>query len=144
MKSSQRVKLLCILVIAVTVCSCAAMAPSGPTPEEMIMATLQTFKTGIEQLDIDSIMKAYSEDYSKSGVGSSKADVRAYLNTMIAQGSSGDTIADLEECDVVVDGERATVGPVHYRAPMGVSSWSYWLKRDADGVWRIVDDEQIQ
>lgn len=144
MKSSRTPRLLCILAAAATVCSCVTVTHNEPTQEEMVMAALHAFTAGIEQQDIDRTMSAYSEDYSKSGIGSSKADVRGYFNTLDAQGAFRDTIANLEECEIVVEGERATAGPVHYSSPMGVSSWTYRLKRDADGVWRIVDDMQIR
>jgi len=137
MGRSRVALVLAATMVVALVCGCATMG-KGPSDEELIMETLNGYTAGLVSQDIDKLMAAYSEDFEGEN-GATKEDLRELLSGAIDQGYLEDVEADLEECEIKIEGGKAAVGPVGYSAAMGSITVEYTMKKDPDGVWRIVE-----
>ena len=141
-----------VSVIAAMVWGCATTggpAPvekvetkAGPAPVEEVKAVLADFHEALMAGDAGKAASAFSEDYSNSQ-GGDKAAMRGLLEGLISQGVLAGTAVNMEECKIVVAGDSAVAKPVIYESPMGNSAQEYRMKREADGVWRIVSSETV-
>jgi len=111
-------------------------------PTEEVRAVLAGFRKAFKAQDVDRIMAVYSGDYSNSS-GTDKSGLRVFFNGLSEQGVLESTTVSLEKCEIAVDGDSATAGPVTYDLPTGIQSWSYRMKRETDGMWRIIYDEPV-
>jgi len=98
---------------------------------------LSDLQAAWEAEDVDGIMAVYSDDYSGEG---GRSGLRAFYSDLAAKGLLQRTALGIEECEIVVDGDRATAGPVTYTSPDNRHVSSYTMKREGGGVWRIVGD----
>jgi len=103
-------------------------------------AVLADLQTAWQKQDVGKIMAAYSDDYSDAS-GGSISELRAFFDGLSEQGALQNTTMGIEKCEIEVDGDNATVGPVTYDSPTGGATYSYRLKREADGAWRIYNSE---
>lgn len=141
MKASRMTVMVSVLTATAMICSCETLTMNGPAPEEQVMATLQAYKAGWIEQDIDKIMATYSDDFTNPA-GGTKAGVRTFFDGYKAQGVMQSTRVNLKECKITIDGDIASASPVKYHAA-STSSWLYRLKKDADGVWRIISSRQV-
>ena len=137
---SRTKALLAFYAVATVVFGCATTS-LVPTPTEQVMAALTELQAGWKTGDADRIAGTYSDDYI--GAAGDKSGLRAFFEGYAAQGLLQLTQVGIGECKVVTDGDSATAGPVHYDAAAGRQSWSYTMRREADGVWRLIGDEQL-
>ena|GEM_PF-413550 len=137
MGRSRMTRVLAATLVVALVCGCATFG-KGPSDEELIMQTLNGYTAGLVDQDIDKLMAAYSDDFEGEG-GATKEDLREFLGGAIDQGYLEDVEADLEDCKIEIEGGKAKVGPVGYSAAMGSITAEYTMKKDPDGVWRIVE-----
>lgn len=128
------------LAVSAMVWGCATMGgPSGPTPVEAATAALAEYHAGVQAQDIDRIMATISDDFSNSQGG--KQGMRSFMEGVAAQGLFEGMVINVEECEVVVEGDNATAKPVVYGTAMGEMSYMYKMKKEVDGVWRIINSE---
>ncbi len=144
MRAAQTAMVFAVSVITATVFGCAAMTPNGPTPEEEARAALMVYQDAWEAQDMDKIMSVFSDDYSNPS-GMDKAAVRTFLEGLSAQGVLQTVKVNLEECEFTANGDSVTATPVIFDSPTatGKTTYRYTLKKEIDGSWRIVIDEQI-
>jgi len=146
MRAAQTAMVFAVSMIIATVFGCAAMTPSGPTPEEEAKAALMVYQAAWEAQDMDKIMSVFSDDYSNSS-GMDKAAARTFLEGLAAQGVLQTVKVNLEECEITANGDSVTATPVIYDSrtgkTTGKTTYRYTLKKEIDGLWRIVIDEQI-
>lgn len=117
--------------------------PPAPAPEEEVKAVLAGLATAAkEPTDVDKMMAAFSDSYADSQ-GGNKAGVRSLIEGLVAQGVMANVNISVEGCEVVVDGDNATARPVRIQSPMGSQSYVYKFKKEADGVWRIINNEMV-
>lgn len=140
MKALKATAVLAVSVIMTMVIGCATM-PVGPTSTEEVSAALADFKAAWKAQDVEKVMSLFSDDYSNSQ-GLDKSALRGFFEGLDAQGVFQSVTMSTEECEIVVDGDSATAGPVIYDPP--TTSYSYKFKKEADAVWRIVNSEVIQ
>ena len=140
MRVSKIVVLPATLTIIAMVFSCATL--KGPTPTEEATAALEDFVAAMKPADLEKIMAAFSEDFGDSQ-GANKTMVRATIEGMIAQGALEAATIIVEESVITVEGDNATVNPLVVDTPVGRLSFVYKWKKEADGVWRVVNIEQI-
>ena len=113
----------------------------GATDEEQLTAALGQWKVATEAQDLDKMMEPYSDDYEgESGEG--KEGVRQFLSGMIDEGVLEDVDMDISEAEINIEGDKATVGPIYYSGGWGEVGMIRILKKEADGVWRVVGAEQ--
>jgi len=136
MKKSVIMK-LGVVFAAVLISGCQM----GATDEEQLTAALGQWKVATEAQDLDKMMEPYSDDYEgESGEG--KEGVRQFLSGMIDEGVLEDVDMDISEAEINIEGDKATVGPIYYSGSWGEVGMIRILKKEADGVWRVVGAEQ--
>jgi ketosteroid isomerase-like protein len=140
MRTQQMTTVLAVFVIMAMIIGCATM-PFGPTPTEEVAGVLADYQTAWKAQDVEKVMSLVSDNYSNSQ-GLDKPALRGFFEGLAAQGVLQSVTMSTEECKIVVDGDIATAGPVIYDPP--TISYSYKFKKEADGVWRIVNAEAIQ
>ena len=127
-----------VVVLAAALISGCQM---GPTDEEQLTAALGQWKAAVEAQDLDKMMEPYSDDYEgESGEG--KEGVRQFLSGMMDEGALEDIDMDISEAEINIEGDKATVGPIIYSGGWGEIEMMRILKKEADGVWRIVGTER--
>ena len=140
-RSRMATALVATMVVAL-VCGCATMG-KGLSDEELIEQTLTAYNAAMVAQDIDKMMAAYSEDFEGEN-GEGKEDIGELLGGAIDQGYLEDLEVNVEDCEIKIEGGKAAVGPVEYSAAMGSISFEYTMKKDPDGVWRIVETVMYQ
>jgi len=117
-------------------CGCASTA-LGASVEDDVLAALQKFSTASETSDVDGQVAFYSEGWYRES-GMTKADLRAYLQEEIDQDREKGTGFDLDQVEVVVDGDSATIDFALLRSPTGGGSFEFKMIKEPDGVWRCL------
>ncbi len=131
----QAVKRIGICVAAlVLVAGCATMG--GQSDEDMIRATVGKVKTALESQNLDMLMETFSEDFEHPEVGG-KAEGREMLQMGIEMGYADEGEVYLEDMEIEIDGETATVYPVDLSGPPGSISVELTLQKEEDG-WLII------
>ena len=124
------------LAVVFGVCGCAGMQ-KGPSDQELIQQTLIRWKSGIESHNVDEMMAVISEEFV-SDEGGSKADFREYIAGLIDDGTLSGAQLDIERSTVTIEGDMATVENAGLHGDRGSVVLDMDLKKEADGVWRIV------
>jgi len=107
-----------------------------------VVKALAAYHQAEKKQDVEKMIAAYSESYSNSD-GADRSAVRRYFEDAVAQGVYSALSVDMKKCDITMDGNIATATPVIYESPTGKTSYSYRLRKESDGVWRIINSEQI-
>lgn len=134
-----------VLLPAVVLSGCASTGgrtPAAPDPVEAVLAALSDYHAALTAEDVGRLVATFSDEF-QSPDGGSKAMMEGYFQGLIGMGALDGIEADMEECEIEVEGNEATVGPVWYETMMGRVGNRYTMKKEADGVWRIVSSEQI-
>ena len=66
------------------------------------------------------------------------AALREHLQQQAKRAGGQDKRLVLDDAEVIVDGDSATVGPVALRSPTGGGFFEFRMTREADGAWRCV------
>ena len=140
MRVKQAIAMMTTAIILVMVIGCATMGRM--TPREEIVAAITDLQAAVKAQDMDKIMGIYSDDFSDSQ-GATKAMVRSMFEGMVSQGTLQDiTLEGLENSEIAATDSSATVRPLIVVTPQGKISYNCVLKKEADGVWRIISAEQ--
>lgn len=133
---------LVMTMVAALVCGDTTVtgATSGTTPAEEVLTVLAEHHAAAKAQDLERIMATFSANYRNSQ-GADKSAVRSYFEGGIAQDVLKALTVNMEECEIILDGDNATATRVIY--PMAGSAYMFKMKKEADGVWRIVNSEQI-
>ncbi len=152
MSASRMAVVLAVLVMAAMVCGCAATGGrvpaeeaetnAGPMPAGVVKAVLADVFRALKAGEIEKVMAAVSDDYSAADAAD-KSALRLVVEGMVAQGFFADATINMGRCQVAVDGDSAVAGPVAFESYMGNSAQEYRMRREGDGVWRIVSGEPI-
>ena len=105
-----------------------SMAKQQDSTEE-VTAVLAGFRKAFKEQDVDKIMAAYSDDYSDPK-GTDKSGLRGFLEGLAEQGALQNTTVGIEECEIVVQEDSATAGPVTHSSPNSETQHQYKLKRE--------------
>ena len=131
---------IAVLLVA-SLLALAAGCGGGLSDEEQLTAALGQWKAAVEAQDLDKMIEPYSDDYEgESGEG--KEGVREFLSGMMDEGALEDIDMDISEAEINIEGDKATVGPIYYSGNWGEVGMTRILKKEADGVWRVVGAEQ--
>lgn len=101
------------------------------TDEDKIRVLLATMKSAIEQQDIDVMMTAYSDRYSDEG-GRGKTDVRAFLQAYKLAGGFQGARLDVDQAELVIDGDRARIAPLFFVGPSDQVSFTAIGEREGN------------
>jgi len=92
--------------------------------------------------DVDALLALYSEDW-RDHHGSTKEELIIDYEGMREKGGHKGLEVNLSEIEAVVDGDMATVTPVTLSSPEGSINYTHKLKREADGVWRLIRTDTL-
>ncbi len=124
-------RLAVVTLAALLVAGCAGFG-KGPSDEEMIQATVQKLKLGLESKNLDKIMEPFADDFSTKDA-SSKAKLRDFLQQAIDMGYLDDAECDIKTITIKIEPDKktATVAPVDLSGGAGSISLEVTLgKRD--------------
>ena len=130
-----------LTLVAAALLASGCATTGGGNAQAAIDSTLASWKAGLEKLDIDSLMKNYSESFSSSR-GDDKAAVKEFLLRAKEEGYLDGAKADLGNTKVSIEKDTATAAPIEISGDRGDMSISLTLKKEADKVWRIVGSEE--
>ncbi len=140
MRAKQAAAMMTTAIILVMVIGCATM--SRITPREEVVTAITDFQASLKAQDIEKIMGIYSDDFSDSR-GANKAVVRSMFEGMVSQDTLQDiTIEGLDNSEITIADNIATVTPLIVGTPQGKLTYNCALKKEDDGVWRIISAEQ--
>jgi len=105
------------------------------------MNTMNGWKAGLIEKNIESVMAAYSESF-RDQEGRGKAEVREFIQGVINEGYLDGVTIDLDVAQVTINGVEATVSPIPVTGGRGGASLSMLLKKE-NGVWLIVGTNEV-
>jgi ketosteroid isomerase-like protein len=121
---------------AVMLCGCQILG-LGPSDEELINATMAKWKAALIAHDVDKLMETYSENYLNTE-GGDKNSVREYVAEVIQQGYLDNLDVNLEDAQITIEGNTATVAPVELNSDAGTYVLEYNKLKKENGAWLIV------
>ncbi len=136
MKSSRATIVSAVCAVAAMVMGCATMDP-GPTPAEEVLAALNTYHEAEKAENVDGMLAAFSEDFPE------KYTLPGLFESLAASGILQTFVADMTKCEIAVEGDSATAGPVTHTTSTSAATYMFTLKKEADGVWRFANVQQI-
>ena len=144
--------IMVLAVLAVVAVGCVALG--GKSDADLVCDVVTQMDAAMSAGDVDAVMACYSEDYEGRGRGGTtttkdgmRERLEQFLPRMAERAAEGGSQrrTDMSQAVPAVDGDTATFGPVMRQGRQGTMRASqYNLKKDADGMWRIVGTERIQ
>ena len=126
------------LAMVLTVIFGAASVPASADPaEDEALAVMRDYGKAMKAGDMDALLALYSEDWAGMW-GFGRSSLEEDLQELIKKGGYEDTEFDLDNAEVVVDGDTVTFAPVTLKSSAKSSFVKHTVKKEADGVWRIV------
>ena len=132
----QTTCLTLILVLCALVCGCQ----SGPTDEELINTTMNSWRQAIVAQDVDTMMVGYSEDFS-SADGIDKEGVRGFMEGAVDGGVLDNIEINFEIAELTITDDKAEFGPVEIMSDMGSMDFVYTLQKEDKNIWRIISSD---
>lgn len=135
-------KLVTSLFLVGTLTS-AIESEAADSSEFEVRAALSAYHDALESSDIDGILGTFSEEYSNA-VGATKSMLAPFFSDPGVMAAMKGQEANLENTIFTVEGDVVTVTPIVYEysnAP--TATWVYRFKKEQDGVWRLINSEQL-
>jgi len=107
------------------------------TNEREVLAAMEAHAAARINGDIDAVLDSYSEDW-KDSKGFVKSSLRKGHLAFTVGATKTDIEIDLSVAEIIVEGDIATCSPVSIYTPKGSITYSYTLKKELDGVWRLI------
>ena len=107
------------------------------TSEREVFAAMQAHVAARINGNVEAVIDSYSEDW-KDSKGFDKSSLREGHLAFTVGETKADIEIDLSVADIVVEGDSATCSPVSIYTPKGSITYGYTLKKELDGVWRLV------
>ncbi|HIG40282.1 MAG TPA: hypothetical protein EYQ14_07025 [Gammaproteobacteria bacterium] len=142
MKISIKPVLFLLSAIGLLLAGCASSGPTTPEANAAADALKQFHRAEITG-DVDGMVAAFSDNWTNPE-GATKAVLRGYFEGAVAQGAFLNLSVNEDDAGYSFDGSIVTATPIVYNSPAGPSHFTYKLKKETDGVWRIVNSYQIQ
>jgi len=127
------------IVVAMVVCGCAAFG-KGPSDEELIGAVLEKWKAATVAQDIEAQTALLSENFE--GSEGDKAETKAFMQQVKDMGYLDDAEVTLEEAEITIEGDTATVYPIEIVTAMGMATVELELTKEDTG-WMITGMELL-
>jgi ketosteroid isomerase-like protein len=109
----------------------------GPTDEELINTTMNSWKQAIIDNDVDAILAGYSEDFSSERV-EGKDQMREFMEGAIDQGWLENIDINLEIAQLTITDDTAEFAPVEIIGDNGEMELNFTLKKEDKKIWRII------
>ena len=107
------------------------------TSEREVLAAMQAHVAARINGNVEAVIDSYSEDW-KDSKGFDKSSLREGHLAFTVGETKADIEINLSVADIVVEGDSATCSPVSIYTPKGSITYGYTLKKELDGVWRLV------
>jgi beta-fructofuranosidase len=133
--------ILAVSTVVALIFGCAC-TPKAVGDEAGVMATMDEYRRAFLAADVEALLALYSEDW-RDHHGSTKEYLKAGYEEMREKASHKGLEVDLSKIEVLVDGDTATVTPVTLSSPEGSITYTHTLKKEADGVWRLIRTETL-
>ena len=133
MRKSDFLKLAVGMVVVMLVCGCAAFG-KGPSDEELIGTLLEQWKAAVIAQDIDAQMALLSDNFE--GSEGDKEETREFMLQVKEMGYLEDAQVLLEEAELTIEGNTATVSPIEIETAMGMATADLTLTKETTG-WII-------
>ena len=141
MKKSIAVLTLAVLFVLVFGCQQSQITGSKTIDESKnIEKVLAQWHQAFEKQDIDGIMAVYSEDYTGQQ-GEGKAQIRNFIQELIYNGTLASSKMDIEDVEIEIDGDVATVAPITYSGDWGQMSIRNTFKKEGS-TWRVTSSAE--
>ena len=124
------------LCVALFAAICISGCQLGPTDEELITNTMNSWKTAMLARSIDGIMKNYSEEFTSQN-GQGKQQVKGFIESVIEQGYLDDVEIDIETADIRIEDDTAVVDPVNFTFISGETMTLTLTLQKEKNVWLI-------
>jgi beta-fructofuranosidase len=108
----------------------------GADPADEVLAALRGFAEAMEAGDAAGVLDFYSESWARDGL--TKEDLREYYEGDFALGGFKEMELLLDLVEVVTYSDGAKVGPVTFKMPGQTVAYTYEMKKESDGKWRVV------
>jgi beta-fructofuranosidase len=132
--------MLVVAMVAAVISGAASMMASADATED-IMAALGDYAKAVEAEDVAGMLAFHSDEWSKDG---STVGLLTYrTERAVARGVYKDTVLVLDDVEVVVEGDTATVALVLFKRPGGTTAYRYKMKKHSNGQWRAVNSEEF-
>ena len=141
MKKLVILSLSLVVLAALLVCGCQILGV-GPSDEELVSATMADWKATLIAHDLDKLMETYSEDYV-STQGGGKDSVHEFIAGAIEQGYLDNVKVNLEDAQIMIEGDKANIGPVELTSDAGTYVLEYTLQKE-EGIWLIVGSTSLE
>jgi ketosteroid isomerase-like protein len=128
-----------VILAVVMLCGCQIFG-LGPSDEDLINATMAKWKTSLIAHDVDKLMETYSEKYLNTE-GGDKNSVREYVAGVIEEGYLDNLQVNLEDAQITIEGNKATVAPVELTSDTGTYVLEYNKLQKEKGTWLIVSSK---
>lgn len=113
----------------------AAAPASAASDEELIKTTVASLKKALEDLDLDALLATFSDNFHHREVGG-KEEAKYMLQMGIDMGYADDGEVFVDDMEIEIDGDEATVYPIELSSPAGAISVELVLAKEGD-KWLI-------
>ncbi len=104
-----------------------------------VMAAVKAYAKAFNARDTEAALAFYSEDWRKDA--NSKEDLKENFAGGFFTGRYEGTGVEVDQTEVDVNGDTATVGPVNFTTAEGDTPYMIVMRRESDGQWRAVYSE---
>ena len=132
-------KLTVTLLICLFFCGCQ----TGPTDEELINTTMNSWKQAIIAQDIDAIMEYYSENFSAQEA-EDKEGMRELMEEAIEKGLLENIDINLETAQLTITDGIAEFSHVEIIGDKGEKELEFILIKEEKKNWRIIESVGIE
>ena len=107
------------------------------TKETEVLAAMQAHVTARIAGDVDTVIASYSEDWRDSK-GFTKDSLREGHLEFTTGAMKAEVKINLDTAKTTVDEDHANFGPVVIDTEKGRITYSYKLRKEQDGIWRLI------
>jgi len=141
MKKSVILNLSLAVLAAVLVCGCQTLGV-GPSDEELVNTTMAEWKAAMAAKDMDKLMATFSENYVSTR-GTGKDSMREFMTRAFNEGFMDNVEVNVEDAQIMIEGDKATFGPVEFISDRGTFALEYKLQKEED-AWLIVGSTRLE
>ncbi|MHC4757387.1 MAG: Cif family virulence factor [Planctomycetota bacterium] len=127
------------LLLCTLICGCQ----TGPSDEELIKTTMNSWKLAIVDKDVDAIMANYSEDFSSES-GESRGETQLMFQYLISAGMLDNIDINFDIAQLTITDDTAEFTPVEILWDMGEMTLDFTLKKEEENTWRIIESDEQQ
>lgn len=139
MNTGSFVVLLTTMILGVSTTSAYAQENF----EIEIREALNSYHAALSAGNLEQILDHFSNQYSNS-LGATKTMLPAFFGDPGVQAAMAAQQPNLDNTVFNLVGDVAVVTPIIYTSPVAPrATWTYRFRKEEDGVWRLINSEQI-